>query len=142
MTQQQSPPSIPAPTPQPESDFYFEKCKEGELWLRYCNTCPTAYFYPRDFCPKCFSRDTTWVRSSGRGTIHTFAIVHRGPTPPFRDRAPYAPVIVELEEGPRMPSNLVECDPDPENIKVGMAVEVVFQALNDDVTIPYFRPAA
>lgn len=142
MTQQQSPPPIPAPTPQPESDFYFEKLKEEELWLRRCNACGTAYFYPRDICPICFSRDTTWVQSSGKGIIHTFAIVHRGPTPPFRDRAPYVPVIVELEEGPRMPSNLVECEPDPENIKVGMAVEVVFQALDDNITIPYFRPAA
>ena len=56
--------------------------------------------------------------------------------------SPYVPVIVELEEGPRMPSNLVECEPDPANIKVGMAVEVVFQALDDNVTIPYFRPAS
>ena len=114
----------------------------GELWLAPCKRLYSVYFYPRDICPRCFSRDTNWVQSSGRGTVHTFAIVHRGPTPPFRDRAPYVPVIVELEEGPRMPSNLVECEPDPENIKVGMAVEVVFQALSDEVTIPYFRPAA
>ena len=142
MTQQQSPPPIPAPSPQPESDFYFEKCRQGELWLRHCKACDTAYFYPRDLCPGCFSRDTDWIQSSGKGIIHTFAIVHRGPTPPFRDRAPYVPVIVELEEGPRIPSNLVECEPDPANIKVGMAVEVVFQALSDEITIPYFRPAA
>ena len=102
MTQQQPPPPpIPAPVPQPESDFYFEKCRQGELWLRRCNDCGSAYFYPRDFCPlpHCFSRDTDWIQSRGRGVIHTFAIVHRGPTPPFRDRAPYVPVIVELDEG-------------------------------------------
>ena len=142
MTQQQSAAAIPAPVPQPESDFYFEKCREGELWLRFCKVCDAAFFYPRDFCPLCFSRDTGWVRSSGRGVVHTFAIVHRGPTPPFRDRAPYVPVVVELEEGTRMPSNLVQCEPDPERIKVGMAVEVVFEALNDTITLPYFRPAA
>ena len=140
MSQQQQP--IPAPSPQPESDFYWEKCKAGELWLRHCKACDSAYFYPRDICPECFSRDTDWVHSSGKGTVHTFAIVHRGPTPPFRDRAPYVPVIVELAEGARMPSNLVECEPDPETIKVGMAVEVVFEALNDTITLPYFRPAA
>ena len=112
------------------------------MWLRHCNTCDTAYFYPRDMCPFCFSRETNWIQSSGKGTIHTFAIVHRGPTPPFRDRSPYVPVIVELEEGPRMPSNLVECEPDPESIKVGMAVEVTFQALDDNITLPYFRPAS
>lgn len=141
MSQQTAPPPIPAPSPQPESDFYFEKCREGELWLRHCRRCDGMYFYPRDICPECFSKDTDWVQSSGRGIIHTFAIVHRGPTPPFRDRAPYVPVIVELDEGPRMPANLIGCEPDPSVIKVGMAVEVVFEPLNDSITLPYFRPA-
>ena len=121
--QQQSSPPIPAPEPQPESDFYWEKCKEEELWLRHCKSCDSTYFYPK-------------------GIIHTFSIVHRGPTPPFRDKAPYVPVIVELEEGPRMPSNLVIADPDPANIKIGMAVEVVFEALNDTITLPKFRLAS
>ena len=137
--QQQSSPPIPAPEPQPESDFYWEKCKEEELWLRHCKACDSTYFYPRDICPECFSRDTDWIKSSGKGTIHTFAIVHRGPTPPFRDKAPYVPVIVELEEGPRMPSNLVGVDPDPANIKIGLAVEVVFEKLDDKITLPKFR---
>ena len=96
----------PLPTPQPESDFYWEKCKEHELWLRSCNDCNQPYFYPRDICPDCFSRNTTWVRASGRGTLHTFAIVHRAPTPAFRDDAPFVVAIVDLEEGPRMPTNL------------------------------------
>jgi uncharacterized OB-fold protein len=142
MAQQQPPPPIPAPSPQPESDFYWEKCKKGELWLRHCQACDSSYFYPRDICPECFSRDTDWVQSSGRGTVHTFAIVHRGPTPPFRDRSPYVPAVVELEEGARMPTNLVEVDPDPAVIKVGMAVEVVFEPLSDSISLPKFRPAS
>ena len=142
MSQQQSPPPIPAPSPQPESDFYWQKCKEGELWLRHCNTCGSSYFYPRDICPECFSRDTGWVQSSGKGTVHTFAIVHRGPTPPFRDRSPYVPAIVELAEGARMPTNLVEVEADPSVIKVGMAVEVVFEEISDAISLPKFRPAS
>ena len=142
MSQQQSPPPIPAPRPQPESDFYWQKCKEGELWLRHCNACDSAYFYPRDICPRCFSRDTDWVQSSGRGIVHTFAIVHRGPTPPFRDRSPYVPAIVELEEGARMPTNLVEVEADPAVIRVGMAVEVVFEELSDAISLPKFRPSS
>lgn len=134
--------NLPVPIPQPESDFYWEKCKEGELWLRHCQACDSSYFYPRDICPECFSRDTDWVQSSGRGTVHTFAIVHRGPTPPFRDRSPYVPAVVELEEGARMPTNLVEVDPDPAVIKVGMAVEVVFEPLSDSISLPKFRPAS
>ena len=135
-------PPIPPPIPQPESDFYWEKCKAHELWLRHCKSCDKAYFYPRDMCPDCFSRDTDWIQSSGRGTLHTFSIVHRGPTPSFRDRVPYVAAIVEVESGARIPTNLVEVEPDPTVIKVGMAVEVVFEDLNDSISLPKFRPAS
>ena len=112
------------------------------MWLRHCQACDSAYFYPRDICPECFSRDTDWVQSSGKGIVHTFAIVHRGPTPPFRERTPYVLAIVELAEGPRIPTNLVEIEPDPEAIKIGMAVEVVFEPLDDKISLPKFRPAS
>ena len=135
-------PPIPPPMPQPESDFYWEKCKAHELWLRHCKSCDQAYFYPRDICPHCGSRDTDWIQSSGRGTLHTFSIVHRGPTPAFRDRVPYIPAIVEVESGARMATNLVEVEPDPAAIMVGMAVEVVFEELTDTITLPKFRPAS
>ena len=133
-------PPIPPPLPQPESDFYWEKCKVHELWLRHCKRCDQAYFYPRDICPHCFSRDTDWIQSSGRGTLHTFSIVHRGPAPAFRDRVPYIAAIVELESGVRMPTNLVGVAPDPAVVKVGMAVEVVFERLDDNISLPKFRP--
>ena len=126
--------------PQPESDFYWKKCKAHELWLRHCKSCDKAYFYPRDICPHCFSRDTDWIQSSGHGIVHTFSIVHRGPTPAFRERVPYVAVLVELESGARIPTNLVEVEPDPSAIKVGMAVEVVFEDLNDTISLPMFRP--
>lgn len=138
---QQSPP-IPPPVPQPESDFYWEKCKAHELWLRHCRACDKAYFYPRDICPECFSRDTDWIQSSGRGVLHTFCIVHRGPTPAFRDKVPYVVAIVELDSGARMPTNLVEVEADPEHVKIGMAVEVTFEDLDDNISLPMFRPAS
>ena len=137
----QPPPSVTPPLPQPESDFYWEKCKAHELWLRHCKACDNTYFYPRDICPGCFSRDTDWVQSSGRGILHAFAIVHRGPVPAFRDRVPYVTALVELEGGARMPTNLVQVEADPANIKIGMALEVVFEDLNDDISLPMFRPA-
>ena len=138
---QQSPP-IPPPVPQPESDFYWEKCKAHELWLRHCRACDKAYFYPRDICPECFSRDTDWIQSSGRGILHTFCIVHRGPTPPFRDKVPYVVAIVELESGARMPTNLVQVEADPEHVKIGMALEVVFEDLDEKISLPMFRPGS
>ena len=140
-------PAITPPAPQPESDFYWEKCKEGELWLRRCTTCNRAYFYPRDICPfpECFSRDTEWVQSSGRGTLLTFAIVHRAPTPAFRDKVPFITAVVELEEGARIPTNLVgvefqEGEIRPDAVQCGMAVAVEFEALNDNISLPMFRP--
>ena len=131
----------PLPVKQPESDFYWEKAQAHELWLRRCNACGRAYFYPRDICPHCFSRDVTWERASGRGTVHAFGIVHRGPTPAFRDHTPYVVALVDLEEGPRIPTNLVDVQPDPDHVRVGMAVEVTFEDVTDDVTLPKFRPA-
>ena len=135
-------PSIPRPVPQPESDYYWEKCRSHELWLRHCRACGNVYFYPRDICPDCFSRDTDWVQSSGRGILHAFSIVHRGPTPAFRDSVPYVAALVELEEGARIPTNLVEVEPDPAAIICGMAVEVVFEDLDDTISLPKFRPVA
>ena len=142
MTQQpqQSPPPKPLPTPQPESEFYWQKCREHGLWLRRCSACAQAYFYPRDICPGCFSRKTEWVQSSGRGSLYAFAVVHRPPTPAFRDEVPYVAAIVELAEGPRMATNLVEVEPDPAQLHIGMPVEVVFQDVDESISLPMFRP--
>jgi len=137
----QEAPKITPPVPQPESDFYWERCKEGELWLRHCKSCDKTYFYPRDLCPMCFSRNTDWIQTDGKGTLHTFAIVHRGPTPAFRDKAPYVTAVVELQGGARMPTNLVEIDPDPAVIKCGMSLEVTFEKLDDNISLPMFRPS-
>ena len=129
----------PVPVPQQENDFYWEKAKQHELWLRKCNDCQDTYFYPRDICPGCCSRYTDLIQSSGRGTLYAFAIVHRGPVPAFRGREPYITAMVELEGGARMPTNIVDVEPDPANIKIGMAVEVVFEQLDDKITLPKFR---
>ena len=138
----QEAPRVTPPVPQPESDFYWEKCKAHELWLRHCRACDQTYFYPRDICPGCFSRDTDWIQSSGRGTVHTFCIVHRGPNPAFAAKVPYVPAIIDLEGGARMPTNLVEVEADPSVIKCGMPVEVGFEDLDDKISLPMFRPAS
>lgn len=131
----------PIPVPQPESDFYWEKLREGQLWLRHCEACSATYFYPRDICPRCFSRRTTWWQSSGQGTLYSFAIVHRPPTPDWNDEVPYVVAMVELEGGARIPTNLVNVEPDPSAIRVGMAVRVVFRQASPTITLPLFEPA-
>ena len=130
----------PVPVPQVESDVYWQKAKEQELWLRSCNTCDTAYFYPRDISPCCFSRDTTWLQASGKATLFTYGIVHRAPHPGFVEDVPFVTAMDELEEGPIMPTNIVMEDPTPEKLKIGMDLEVVFEDITEAVTLPKFRP--
>jgi uncharacterized OB-fold protein len=134
-------PARPLPTPQPEWDYYWEKAKAHELWLMRCKDCSKTYFYPRAMCPHCFSRNTEWFQSSGKGTLYAFAIVHRAPTPAFADMVPYVTAFVELEGGVRMPTNLVEVEPDPAKIKIGMPVEVTFDDASDRISLPKFKPA-
>jgi hypothetical protein len=130
----------PVPVPQGESDHYWDKAKEHELWLRQCNDCDTAYFYPRDISPCCFSKNTSWVQASGKATLFTYAIVHRPPHPGFREIAPYVTAVVELEEGPKMPTNIVIDDPTPENLQIDMALEVIYDDITDSITLPKFKP--
>ena len=138
MTQQYN---KPIPSPQGESDYYWEKAKQGELWLRNCDSCGKPYFYPRDISPCCFSRDTSWVQASGKATLYTYGIVQRAPHPGFRDDLPLVTAIVELEEGPLMPTNVVMDDPTPEKLQIGMPLEVIFEDITDTIALPKFKPA-
>ena len=132
----------PIPTPQGESDYYWEKAKQHELWLRQCNACGNPYFYPRDISPCCFSKDTSWTQASGKATLYTFGIVHRAPHPGFAADTPYVTAVVELEEGPRMPTNIVGIgEPSPEKLRVGMPLEVTFEDISDTIALPKFKPA-
>ena len=121
--------------------MYWQKAKDHELWLRNCNDCGNAYFYPRDISPCCFSRNTEWRQASGKATLYTYAIVHRAPHMGFVGDVPFVTAMVELEEGPIMPTNIVIDDPTPENLQIGMALEVVFEDITDDIALPKFKPA-
>jgi len=113
--------------------------------VRRCNDCAQAYFYPRDICPNCFSRNTAWIQCSGKGTLHTFGIVVRPPHRAWAEDVPFVVAMVDLEEGCRMPTNLVEVginlDNPGEHIKVGMPVELVWEDRTDKVSLPMFKPA-
>jgi uncharacterized OB-fold protein len=131
----------PLPTPSPETQRYWEGCKKHELWLPYCRSCQRFYFYPRAFCPQCFSWNIEWRQVSGRGKIYTFAIQHRAWHPGWSEEVPYVTALVELEEGPRLYTNIVEVDPDPKKLRCDMPVEVVFDDVNDEISLPKFRPS-
>jgi uncharacterized OB-fold protein len=108
--------------------------------LPACATCG-PFFYPRAFCPRCHSGAVTWTQASGRGTLYSFAIAYQAFQPGFTEPTPYVLAMIELDEGPRVLSNLIEVQPDPATVRCGMAVEVVFEQLTENVTVPLFRPA-
>ena len=130
----------PVPYPSPETQPFWDGCKRHELTLPYCTKCAAFFFYPRQFCPKCFSWEIEWRQASGRATLYTYAIQYRPQAPGFQP--PYVTAIVQLEEGPRMMTNLVGIDPDPEQIRCDMPLEVVFEDISDEISLPKFRPAA
>lgn len=130
----------PLPYPSPETQPFWDGCKRHELVLPFCPKCDSFFFYPRQFCPTCFSWDIEWRKCSGRGTLHTFAIQFRAQMPGFTP--PYVTAVVQLDEGPRLVTNLVGVDPMPSHITCDIPVEVVWEELSDEITIPNFKPVA
>ena len=127
------------PTPDAETEPFWQGARDGTLLLRRCNGCGKAHFYPRRFCPYCWSPDVSWVQAGGEATLYTWSVVHSNDLPPFKERLPYVAAVVDLAEGPRMMTNVVDCD--PESLTIGMALQVAFEQRSDDVTVPVFRPA-
>jgi uncharacterized OB-fold protein len=126
------------PEPTPETREFWEGAKRGELRIQRCRSCGKAYFYPRPFCPNCTSRDVEWFTASGRGKLYSYVIAHRG-APGFQDWSPYVIAVVQLDEGPRMMTNIIGVDPSPENLPIDASVEVSWDPQNDDITLPLFR---
>ena len=140
------------PQPTEETQPYWDACRRQELQIQFCNDCQRYYFYPRPLCRWCLSANTEWRRVSGRGTLHTHVINYR-PARGFEDETPYVIAIVQLDEGARMMTNLVDVQVDLSVVPSGLRrrdgselriddpVEVVFERVTDEITLPKFRPA-
>jgi uncharacterized protein len=109
---------------------FYEAAKAGRLSLPLCKACGKHHFYPRSFCPHCWSEELNWVDVSGEASVYSFTVV--------RDKDPYVLAVVELAEGPRMMTNIIECP--PAAVHVGMRVRVNFQPF-DGERVPMFSPA-
>jgi uncharacterized OB-fold protein len=128
----------PAVIPDERSKMFFEACERGEFLIRRCASCQ-EWSAPADtMCSMCGNLELGWARASGRGTVHTFGIVHHISHPGFKDEAPYNVAVVELEEGPRINTHIIGCAND--EIAVGMAVEIEFVRTESGVSVPKFRP--
>ena len=131
-------PARAKPKPTPETQHFWDGTQAGELRLQRCDACANVYFPPRPFCPSCASRKVSVFKASGKGTLYSYVINHRPAAPGFTP--PYAIAVVELDEGPRMMTNLV--DMDFKDVKIGMSVKLKFiQTEGDGPPMPFFTPA-
>lgn len=130
-------PKRPLPVPTPETQPYWDGAKAGELRLQRCDACAHAYFPPRPFCPKCAHRKVSWFTASGKGMLYSY-VIHERPAPGFTP--PYSIAVVQLDEGPRLMSNIVGCPQTPEALKLDMRLEVVFTPVSEKITLPQFKP--
>jgi uncharacterized OB-fold protein len=128
---------IPAPVPSAVSAPYWEAAHRGLLLYQRCDACGTIAVYPTRLCGECLGRSLSWVPSGGLGSLYSWTVVWRPQRPSFQ--VPYAPAIVELDEGYRMVSSIVGCE--PEDLRDGMRLAVEFHPASETVSLPYFRPA-
>ena len=128
----------PLPEITEETRSFWEGCRNRELLLQTCRGCGQFIFYPRSICPHCFSPDIEWVKASGQGKVYSYTVSFRPATPAFMEELPYVIAVIELEEGVRMMSNIVDCD--FEDVRIGMPVEVTFTEITPEITLPRFRP--
>jgi uncharacterized OB-fold protein len=133
-------PAKPLPQISPEMAPFFDAARRHELVVQRCAGCGTLRFPARTICSTCLSREASWVPMSGRGTVFSFVIMHQAIHPGFAAETPYAVVVIQLDEGARLLSNLVDCP--TADVEIGMPVEVVFDDLTPEVTLPKFRPRA
>ena len=131
---------LPAPVVNADSAPYWEGASDNKLLLQRCSDCETLRFFPRYLCTECGSDNTGWVEAAGCGTVHSFTVVHRAAFPEFQERTPYVVALIDLEEGPRMMSNIVGAD--ALGVAIGDAVTVEFEDRGDDgAKVPQFRRA-
>ena len=127
----------PVPRKDAVSAPYWEAAARGELLVQECPQCGNRQFYPRAVCTRC-GADPGWLTCSGRGTVHTFTVIRQNHAKPFRDELPYVVAIIELDEGPRLMTNLVDCEVD--DVRIGLPAEVRFEQADEGVGVPFFRP--
>ena len=132
----------PIPNPMtPEAKPYWDGLRQGKLMLPSCTDCRKPFLYPRVICPTCGGRNIAWTQASGKGRLYSFEIAHQVLNKAMKVTPPFVLAMVELAEGPRLLSNLINVEPDPKVVRCDMPVQIVFHKLTDEVTIPLFEPA-
>lgn len=129
----------PLPVPDPQTQPFWDGCRAGKLLIQRCGTCGTHRFPPTGVCAACGSEATEWVAATGRGKVFSWIVVELPiPKATYAQDVPYAVALVDLEEGVRMATNVVGCD--PYAITAGMPVRVRFDAVTEEISLPRFVP--
>lgn len=128
---------LPKPIPNADSQPYWDAAREHRLVIRKCNGCGALHFMPRFICPECWSEALEWVESAGKGRVHSFSIIRRAPLAAFADKVPYVTALIELDEGPRMVTNIV--GDDALSVAIGDTVTVSFEDRGDGAMLPQFK---
>ncbi|MDA0664488.1 MAG: Zn-ribbon domain-containing OB-fold protein [Proteobacteria bacterium] len=115
----------PAPRPNADTKPFWDACNEGRLTYQHCTSCGHAQFYPRSLCVQCGAPALEWRDADPTGTVYTFTVVHRAPSPAFREGGPYVLALVDLSDGFRMMMNVINCPPD--SVTIGMPVRITFE---------------
>ena len=129
----------PLPTPDADTAAFWHGLKDGKLLLQHCADCGRVQYYQQATCRACGRESLVHRAASGRGKVHSFSVVHRAPGPAFKADVPYAVILVELEEGPRMISTFTGGSPD--DVTFDMDVILTFEKVSDEITLPRFRKA-
>ena len=129
----------PLPTPTPITEEFWKAAKRHELFIQRCKNCSEYIFPPREICPHCMSLNLGWIKASGKGKVFSHTVVRVSPHPGFNAEIPYILAIIELDEGPHLMSNLIDCK--IEDVKVNMPVTAVFDDVTPEVSLVKFRPA-
>ncbi|WJR76683.1 Zn-ribbon domain-containing OB-fold protein [Bradyrhizobium sp. NP1] len=129
----------PLPAPDADTAAFWRGLREGKLLLQHCRACGHVQYYQQAMCRACGSEELEHRAASGRGKVHSFSVVHRAPGPAFKADTPYAVLLVELAEGPRMISTFTGGK--PEDVTFDMDVELTFDRVAEEITLPRFRRA-
>jgi len=132
-------PKKPVPIVNPWARPFWKAAREGRLIIQQCRDCKKYIFYPRIACTHCSSENIEWVEASGKGTIYSYSVVETNAPSAFMKDVPYVIAIVRLEEGVQMLTNIVGCD--PYQVTCDMPVQVTFEKLDDEFTLPKFKPS-
>ncbi|HEY42285.1 MAG TPA: Zn-ribbon domain-containing OB-fold protein [Dehalococcoidia bacterium] len=127
----------PLPKPNADDRFFWEGCKEHKLLFQKCLDCGLVRWPPSIICPNCHSNATEVIEVAGRGKIYTYAVYHQAYHPGFEKDLPYVTAVIELDGGPHFLSNLIDCEPD--EVKCDMPVEIVWEDITKEFSLPKFK---